>query len=102
MAGGGEGWPGPLAGLRVLDLTRVLAGPLATQFLGDLGAEIVKIEPPQGDETRAFAPFVGGESHYFVGLNRNKRSLVLDLRRPEGAAVMRRLAAQADGPINIG
>lgn len=89
-------WPGPLAGLRVLDLTRVLAGPLATQFLGDLGAEIVKVEPPAGDETRGFAPFVGGESHYFVGLNRGKRSLVLDLRQAEGAAILRRLAATAD------
>ncbi|MGG5809299.1 CaiB/BaiF CoA transferase family protein [Falsiroseomonas sp. CW058] len=90
-------WPGPLAGLRVLDLTRVLAGPLATQFLGDLGAEVIKVEPPgTGDETRGFAPFVGGESHYFVGLNRGKRSLVLDLRQAEGAEILRRLAATAD------
>ncbi|MBX9702144.1 MAG: CoA transferase [Acetobacteraceae bacterium] len=89
-------WPGPLAGLRVLDLTRVLAGPLATQFLGDLGAEIVKLEPPAGDETRGFAPFIGTESHYFVGLNRGKRSLVLDLRTPEGADILRRLAGVAD------
>lgn len=91
------GWRGPLAGLRVIDLTRVLAGPLATQFLGDLGAEILKIEPPGlGDETRGFAPFVGGESHYFVGLNRGKRSLVLDLRQPEGAEILRGLVAKAD------
>ncbi|WP_372623148.1 CaiB/BaiF CoA transferase family protein [Falsiroseomonas sp.] len=96
MAGEGEGWAGPLAGLCVLDLTRVLAGPLATQFLGDLGAEIIKIEPPSGDETRGFAPFIGGESHYFVGLNRGKRSLALDLRQADGAAILRRLAAQAD------
>ncbi len=90
-------WAGPLAGLRVLDLTRVLAGPLATQFLGDLGAEIIKVEPPGiGDETRGFAPFVGGESHYFVGLNRGKRSLVLDLRVPEGAATLKRLACTCD------
>jgi crotonobetainyl-CoA:carnitine CoA-transferase CaiB-like acyl-CoA transferase len=90
-------WPGPLGGLRVLDLTRVLAGPLATQLLGDLGAEVIKVEPPgSGDETRGFAPFVGGESHYFVGLNRGKRSLVLDLRHPGGAAVLRRLAAASD------
>lgn len=89
-------WPGPLAGLRVLDLTRVLAGPLATQFLGDLGAEIVKVEPPAGDETRGFAPFIGGESHYFVGINRGKRGLVLDLRTPEGAETLRRLAMRAD------
>ncbi len=90
-------WQGPLAGLRVIDLTRVLAGPLATQFLGDLGAEILKIEPPgRGDETRGFAPFIGGESHYFLGLNRGKRSLVLDLRAPEGAEILRQLAATAD------
>jgi crotonobetainyl-CoA:carnitine CoA-transferase CaiB-like acyl-CoA transferase len=90
-------WKGPLAGLRVLDLTRVLAGPLATQFLGDLGAEILKIEPPEkGDETRGFAPFIGGESHYFVGLNRGKRSLVIDLRQPEGADLLRRLVDTAD------
>jgi crotonobetainyl-CoA:carnitine CoA-transferase CaiB-like acyl-CoA transferase len=91
------GWGGPLAGLRVIDLTRVLAGPLATQFLGDLGAEILKVEPPgTGDETRGFAPFIGGESHYFVGLNRGKQSLVLDLRQPEGAEILRGLVATAD------
>lgn len=90
-------WAGPLAGLRVIDLTRVLAGPLATQFLGDLGAEILKIEPPgMGDETRGFAPFIGTESHYFVGLNRGKQSLVLDLRAPEGAEILRGLVATAD------
>jgi len=97
MSEPGADWAGPLAGLRVLDLTRVLAGPLATQLLGDLGAEIIKVEPPgKGDETRGFAPFIGGESHYFVGLNRGKRSVVLDLRTPEGADLLRRLAAQAD------
>ncbi len=90
-------WDGPLAGLRVIDLTRVLAGPLATQFLGDLGAEILKVEAPgKGDETRGFAPFIGGESHYFLGLNRGKRSLVLDLRKPEGAEILRNLVATAD------
>ncbi|HEY8611944.1 MAG TPA: CoA transferase [Roseomonas sp.] len=91
------GWKGPLAGLRVIDLTRVLAGPLATQFLGDLGAEILKVEPPvKGDETRGFAPFIGGESHYFLGLNRGKRSLAIDLRRPEGADLLRQLVGAAD------
>ncbi len=90
-------WKGPLAGLRVVDLTRVLAGPLATQFLGDLGAEILKVEPPgKGDETRGFAPFIGGESHYFLGLNRGKRSLVIDLRKPEGADLLRQLVGTAD------
>lgn len=92
-----ERWPGPLSGLRVLDLTRVLAGPLATQFLCDLGAEVLKIEPPgKGDETRGFGPFVGGESHYFVGLNRGKQSLVIDLASPEGAKILRDLCATAD------
>lgn len=97
MSEAAAAWGGPLAGLRVIDLTRVLAGPLASQFLGDLGAEILKVEPPgKGDETRGFAPFVGGESHYFVGLNRGKRSLVIDLRQPEGAEILRGLVAQAD------
>ena len=89
-------WPGPLAGLRVLDLTRVLAGPMTTQFLGDLGAEIIKVEPPGGDDTRSFPPHVGGESHYFVGLNRGKRGVVLDLRTTDGAETLRRLADACD------
>jgi crotonobetainyl-CoA:carnitine CoA-transferase CaiB-like acyl-CoA transferase len=93
----GPGWAGPLTGLRIIDLTRVLAGPLASQFLGDLGAEILKVEPPgTGDETRNFAPFVGGESHYFLGLNRGKRSLAIDIRTPDGAEILRRLVATAD------
>lgn len=90
-------WKGPLAGVRVLDLTRVLAGPLAAQFLADLGAEVLKLEAPErGDETRGFAPFVEGESHYFLALNRGKRSLVVDLREPEGAEILRGLVAKAD------
>jgi crotonobetainyl-CoA:carnitine CoA-transferase CaiB-like acyl-CoA transferase len=90
-------WAGPLAGVRVIDLTRVLAGPFATQSLGDLGAEVWKIEPPgTGDETRHFPPFLAGESHYFLGINRNKKSLVIDLQRPAGAEILRRLVAKAD------
>ena len=90
-------WAGPLAGLRVIDLTRVLAGPFATQSLGDLGAEILKIEPPGGgDETRRFPPFLAGESHYFLGINRNKKSLVIDLQQEAGADLLRRLVAGAD------
>jgi crotonobetainyl-CoA:carnitine CoA-transferase CaiB-like acyl-CoA transferase len=90
-------WAGPLGGIKVIDLTRVLAGPFATQSLGDLGAEVLKIEPPgSGDETRHFPPFVGGESHYFLGVNRNKKSLVVDLQQEAGKDILRRLVAQAD------
>ena len=90
-------WGGPLAGIRVIDLTRVLAGPFCTQSLGDLGAEVLKIEPPGlGDETRHFPPFVAGESHYFLGINRNKKSLVIDLQQPAGADILRRLVGTAD------
>ena len=92
-----ETWPGPLAGIRVIDLTRVLAGPFATQSLGDLGAEVLKIEPPgTGDETRHFPPFIGGESHYFLGINRNKKSLVVDLQQEAGKEILRRLVAKSD------
>src|SRR5205823_4034611 len=92
-----SGWAGPLQGLRVVDLTRVLAGPFCTQSLGDLGAEVLKVEPPdRGDETRHFPPFIGGESHYFLGINRNKKSLVIDLQKPAGAEILRRLVAKAD------
>src|SRR5215204_699071 len=92
-----SGWGGPLEGIRVVDLTRVLAGPFATQSLGDLGAEVLKIEPPGGgDETRRFPPFVAGESHYFLGINRNKKSLVIDLQQPAGAEILRKLVAKAD------
>jgi formyl-CoA transferase/CoA:oxalate CoA-transferase len=88
----------PLAGIRVLDLTRVLAGPYCTMMLGDLGADVVKVEPPgTGDETRSWGPpFQGGESTYFLAVNRNKRSIVLDLKHAEGQAAAARLAASAD------
>jgi crotonobetainyl-CoA:carnitine CoA-transferase CaiB-like acyl-CoA transferase len=90
-------WAGPLEGIRVIDLTRVLAGPFCTQSLGDLGAEVLKIEPPGlGDETRHFPPFVAGESHYFLGINRNKKSLVIDLQQKAGADILRRLVTDAD------
>lgn len=95
-AGAGD-WAGPLQGIRVVDLTRVLAGPFATQSLGDLGAEVLKIEPPGGgDETRRFPPFIAGESHYFLGINRNKKSLVIDLQQAAGADILRQLVARAD------
>jgi len=92
--------PGDLAlsGLRVLDLSRVLAGPLCTQVLGDLGADVVKVERPGlGDDTRHWGPpFAGEDAAYFLSLNRNKRSVVLDLATPEGADAVRGLAARSD------
>src|SRR6188508_3269849 len=95
--------PGPLAGLRVVDCSTVLAGPLCTMLLADLGADIVKVEPPEGDATRGWGPpWVGDEAAgtrtaaYYLAVNRNKRSLRLDLRRAEGAGVLRRLVADAD------
>ena len=90
-------WAGPLAGIRVLDFTRVLAGPAASLALADLGAEIIKIEPPgSGDETRTFPPFRDGESHYFLSINRGKKSVVIDLKSEAGVALARDLAAQCD------
>jgi crotonobetainyl-CoA:carnitine CoA-transferase CaiB-like acyl-CoA transferase len=87
----------PLTGIRVLDFSKVLAGPLCGQWLGDLGADVVKIEPPgTGDDTRGWPPFRGGEGAVFLSANRNKRSLVLDLKTPAGQAAARRMAAQAD------
>jgi glutaryl-CoA transferase len=90
--------PGPLAGIRVLDLTRVLAGPYCTMFLGDLGAEVVKIEQPGvGDDTREWGPpFANGESAYFLCVNRNKKSLTIDLKTAEGTSLVRQLAKHAD------
>ncbi|HEX6289317.1 MAG TPA: CoA transferase [Herpetosiphonaceae bacterium] len=87
----------PLAGITVLDCTRVLAGPYCTMLLGDLGADIIKVEQPgRGDETRSWGPpFVGGESPYFWSANRNKRSLTLDLARSEGRAIFERLVERS-------
>ena len=88
---------GPLAGWKIIDLSRVLGGPYCTQLLGDLGAEVIKVEPPQGDETRDWGPpFTDGEAAYFVGVNRNKKSLALNLAKPEGKAVLLRLLEGAD------
>ncbi len=91
---------GPLKGIKVFDLTRVLAGPTCVQMLGDLGADVIKIEKPgSGDDTRGFAPpFMPGtrESAYFVGANRNKRSVTLDIAKPEGQAIALKLIAQSD------
>src|SRR5437879_6222816 len=90
-------YPGPLAGIRVLDFTRVLAGPAASLALADLGAEVFKIEPPRtGDETRGFPPVRDGESHYFLSINRGKKSIVVDLKAPDGLALVKELAAKCD------
>ena len=94
--------PGALAGLRVVDLTRVLGGPYATMILGDHGAEVVKVEPPQGDETRDWGPpfqevsATERDASYFLGVNRNKQAIALDLSKPAGRAVLLRLIETAD------
>ena len=89
---------GPMAGTRVVDLTRILAGPLCTMMLGDMGAEIIKVEPPgTGDDTRGWGPpFAAGEAAYFLGVNRNKRSIVLNMAVPAGQKVLRELIEKAD------
>src|ERR687887_1101733 len=88
----------PLSGFRVLDLTRVLAGPLCTMILGDLGADVIKVERPEtGDDTRGWGPpYVDGDAAYFYSVNRNKRSVVLDLGSRDGAAAARVLARESD------
>ena len=92
---------GALEGFRVIDLTRVLGGPYCTQILGDHGAEIIKVEPPQGDETRDWGPpFAGDYSSYFAGVNRNKRSIALDLSRPAGRDVVMRRLESADALVD--
>lgn len=88
---------GPLAGLRVLDFSHALAGPYCTMLLGDLGADVAKVEPPKGDQTRAWGPpFIKGESSYFMSVNRNKRSVVLDLKSARGLADAKQLAMASD------
>lgn len=105
MAGASQPRPAPLAGLRVLDLSRVLAGPWSGQLLADLGADVVKVERPgSGDDTRAWGPPYlkdeagqpTGEATYFLCANRNKRSVTVDLAQPEGQQLVRELALQAD------
>ncbi|XP_055969505.1 succinate--hydroxymethylglutarate CoA-transferase isoform X1 [Sorex fumeus] len=88
----------PLEGIKILDLTRVLAGPFATMNLGDLGAEIIKVERPGvGDDTRAWGPpFVGTESTYFLSVNRNKKSIVVNIKNPKGVKIIKELAAVCD------
>ena len=89
---------GALHGIRVIDLTRILAGPFCTMNLGDMGAGIIKIEQPgRGDDTRAWGPpFAGDEAAYFLGINRNKRSVTLNLKDERGREILRKLLAGAD------
>uniref|UniRef100_A0A8B7W7S0 Succinate--hydroxymethylglutarate CoA-transferase n=1 Tax=Castor canadensis TaxID=51338 RepID=A0A8B7W7S0_CASCN len=107
--GGGRGlWTGrpqsdtdtmkPLEGVKILDMTRVLAGPFATMNLGDLGAEVIKVERPgTGDDTRTWGPpFVGTESTYFLSVNRNKRSIAVNIKDPKGMKIIKELAAVCD------
>ena len=88
--------PGPLTGLLVADLTRTLAGPYATMMLADMGARVIKVEPPGGDDARRFGPFADGRSAYFASVNRGKCSIALDLKSPDDRAIFEKLAARAD------
>jgi len=89
--------PAPLAGMKVVDFSRLFAGPYATMTLADLGADVIKVESPAGDEARHFGPpFLGGEGMNFMALNRHKRSIALDLKKPAAVGIARRLAAGAD------
>jgi formyl-CoA transferase len=99
-AAGGKGLArtaGALAGIKVVDLTRVLGGPYCTMILSDHGADVIKIEPPQGDEVRDWGPpFHGDDASYFIGVNRNKRAIALDIGKAEGKAILLRMIADAD------
>ena len=86
----------PLDGIRILDFSRVLAGPLSTALLADLGAEVIKVEPPTGDDYRVIGPMKNGISSLFTALNRNKKSLTLDLKHPQAAQTIAALAQQVD------
>jgi crotonobetainyl-CoA:carnitine CoA-transferase CaiB-like acyl-CoA transferase len=94
------GPPLPLAGLRVLEYAQYVAGPFAGMLLADLGADVVKVEPPRGDAWRRYEPFREGESRYFYALNRNKRSIVLDLKSEQGRAHSERLISDADAVVH--
>lgn len=86
-----------LEGVRVLDFTRVMAGPFATMLLGDLGADVIKIEPPGGDDTRGWGPpWIGSDSAYFMSANRNKRSIIIDLKKPESREIIKKLVERSD------
>jgi CoA:oxalate CoA-transferase len=88
--------PGPLAGIVILDLSRILAGPYCSLLLNELGARVIKVEPPGGDDARAYGPFENGESLYFAAINRGKESIKLDLKQADDRAILDRLLARAD------
>lgn len=86
-----------LEGIRILDLTQAMAGPMATMLLGDLGADVIKVEPLAGDQSRKWAPpYLNGMSAYFISANRNKRSIAIDLKSPEGREVFKKLVENSD------
>jgi CoA:oxalate CoA-transferase len=88
--------PGPLAGVVILDLSRILAGPYCSLLLNELGARVIKVEPPGGDDARAYGPFKDGESLYFAAINRGKESIQLDLKQAGDKAILERLLEGAD------
>ena len=88
---------GALDGIKIIDLTQAMSGPFATMLLGDLGAEVIKVEPPDGDQTRSWAPpYMDGLSSYFMSTNRNKKSISVDLKTPEGKEILKRLIESSD------
>lgn len=87
---------GPLEGIRILDFTHMLSGPYGASMLGDLGAEVIKIEPPKGDTVRLGPPYAGGEGAYYLSVNRNKKAICLDLKKPEAVEIIHRLVKDAD------
>ena len=88
---------GKLSGIKVLDVSRVFAGPYCTMMLGDMGAEVIKVEPPGGDETRTWPPFYSnGESGYYMAVNRNKKGIVINLKNSKGKKTLYDLAKRAD------
>ena len=91
---------GPLSGITIVDLSRILAGPYCTLLLAELGARVIKVEPPQqGDDARHYGPFKNGKSAYFVSVNRGKESIALDLKSPAGREIFERLLDKADALV---
>ncbi|MCI9570384.1 MAG: hypothetical protein HFG14_11000 [Lachnospiraceae bacterium] len=87
----------PLEGVRILDMTKALSGPFATMILADMGAEVIKVEPPvRGDDTREMGPFINGESGYFISVNRNKKGITLDMKNLDARPVFERLLRCSD------